>query len=110
MNREKDVEKYLREKIEGLGGMFLKFTSPGTDGVPDRIAIFPDGRLVFVELKTETGKLSPVQGYICKKLIDLDQQVCIVYGRRAAEEFMRDMRGYSVSSWIYGPEGDYEFS
>ena len=36
MEREKQIEKYLRLRIEERGGVCLKFVSPGQDGVPDR--------------------------------------------------------------------------
>ena len=51
--RERDIEKWLREKIQQLGGVAMKFTSPGNDGVPDRIAILPGGQVWFKELKKE---------------------------------------------------------
>lgn len=101
--RERTIEAWIRKKIEARGGVFLKFTSPGRTGVPDRIAIFPDGRLVFVELKTETGKLTKVQAYVCKQLIDLKQTVCIVHGMNGAKQFLEDMEDHSRASWIYGP-------
>lgn len=101
MERERDIEKWLKKEIEGLGGEFWKFTSPGRDGVPDRIALFPDGRIVFVELKTERGQLSKIQAHVCKRLIDLNQQVCIVFGMEGAREFLQDMKDHSVGSWIY---------
>ena len=34
---ERQVEKYLVDKVHNLGGIAWKFTSPGTAGVPDRI-------------------------------------------------------------------------
>ena len=52
MERERDIEKWLRQKIEQMGGIALKFTSPGNDGVPDRIAVLPGGQVWFIELKT----------------------------------------------------------
>lgn len=105
MEREKDIEAWIRRRVEDMGGQFWKFTSPGRDGVPDRIAIFPDGRLVFVELKASTGKLTKLQALMCKQLMELQQQVCIVYGMTGARIFLRDMKDHSVSSWIYGKEG-----
>ena len=42
--REREIEKWLREQIKNLGGKALKFTSPGNDGVPDRIVFLPGGR------------------------------------------------------------------
>ena len=99
--RERTIEAWIWKKIEAQGGVFLKFTSPGRTGVPDRIAIFPDGRLVFVELKTETGKLTKVQAYVCKQLIDLKQTVCIVHGMNGAKQFLEDMENHSRARWIY---------
>lgn len=61
MEDERDVEAYLRRRVEGLGGMALKFTSPGNDGVPDRVIIMPGGLVSFVETKTKGGRLSPIQ-------------------------------------------------
>ena len=41
--REREIEEWLREQIKNLGGKALKFTSPGNDGVPDRIVFLPGG-------------------------------------------------------------------
>lgn len=105
MEREKDIEAWIRREIMKLGGLFLKFVSPGNDGVPDRIAVFPDGRVVFTELKAKNGKLSAVQTYQIDRLISLHQQVCVVYGMGGAEEFLQDMREHSVDSCAYDREG-----
>lgn len=108
MKRERDIERRLRQEVGAMGGCFLKFVSPGQDGVPDRIAIFPDGRLVFVELKTEVGRLSDIQRYQIAILRELHQQVCVVYGEDGAEGFLRDMRDHVVSSMVYDAEGRHE--
>jgi uncharacterized protein YozE (UPF0346 family) len=105
-SRERDVESWLKEQVEDMGGLFWKFTSPGNDGVPDRIAMFQDGRLVFVELKARAGQLSKVQRYQLQRLIRMNQQVCIVRGRKGAEAFMHDMRSGSISCVDYGADGD----
>lgn len=44
------VEKYFLKRATDLGFMCLKFTTPGTVGVPDRLLI-RDGRTIYVELK-----------------------------------------------------------
>ena len=49
--REKDIEKILVAEVRKLGGRAYKWVSPGNDGVPDRIVIFPGKTPVFVELK-----------------------------------------------------------
>ena len=91
-----------------MGGVFYKFTSPGQDGVPDRIAIFPDGRIVFVELKATCGKLSEIQKYQISRLMSLHQQVCVVFGKEGATEFIRDMKNHVVSSVAYSAEAEYD--
>ena len=99
--REKDIEAWLKARIEKQGGLFLKFLSFGNDGVPDRIAIFPDGKIVFVELKARRGKLSAVQAYQIDRLIGLHQQVCVVYGKPGAENFLKDMEAHVCGSYVY---------
>ena len=45
--REQDIERNLTRQVKQLGGLCLKFVSPGTAGVPDRLIILPSGRVVF---------------------------------------------------------------
>ena len=59
--KEKDIENYLRTQVKKLGGIAYKFISPGNVGVPDRIIIMPNGKIYFVELKTDKGKLTELQ-------------------------------------------------
>ena len=53
---EKVIERKLRDGVKKLGGgaQCLKFESPGTSGVPDRMILLPGGRVVFVALKEGT--------------------------------------------------------
>ena len=103
--RERDIEAWLKGQVRDMGGLYLKFVSPGNDGVPDRIVIFPDGRLVFVELKTDGGKLSKVQRYQLNRLILMGQQVAVIRGMAGAEHFIRDMEKHVGSSCIYCETG-----
>lgn len=57
---EKEIEKYLIDRVKEFNGKTYKFTSPTSAGVPDRIVIFNSG-VFFVELKTPNGRLSPRQ-------------------------------------------------
>lgn len=59
--RESTIEKHLRERVEAAGGLIRKFVSPGHVGVPDRIVMWPEGVVDFVELKAPGKKLSPAQ-------------------------------------------------
>jgi len=59
--QEKYIEKKLVAAVKNMGGIALKFVSPGIDGVPDRIVLLPMGRVAFVELKASGKKMRPLQ-------------------------------------------------
>ncbi len=59
--REKYIEQKLIKAVKSMGGLCLKFISPGFDGVPDRLVLLPDGKIAFVELKAPGKKLRPLQ-------------------------------------------------
>lgn len=44
-----------------MGGIAHKFICPGMVGVPDRLILFPEGRIYFVELKAPGETLKPIQ-------------------------------------------------
>lgn len=84
---EKDIEKLFTAEIKRAGGKAFKFTSPGNDGVPDRIVMLPDGRILFVELKTDTGKLSRLQELQCRQIAELGQTVRVLHGLAEVRDF-----------------------
>lgn len=88
---EKEIERILTTEVKKLGGRAYKWVSPGNDGVPDRIVIFPDRTPVFVELKTDTGKLSALQEVQIKRLRELGQKVLVVKGIDGISQFFQDM-------------------
>ena len=59
--REKTVEQKLVSEVKKAGGICPKWVAPGFDGVPDRIAMFPGGRIAFVEVKAPGKKPRPLQ-------------------------------------------------
>lgn len=91
---EREIEKILVREVCNAGGYAYKFSSPGNDGVPDRIVIFPNKPPVFVELKTDNGKLSSLQKVQLKRLKDLGQDTYVVYGIRGVRDFFHDV-GYA---------------
>lgn len=61
---EKELEKKLVDAIKAAGGLCLKWISPGTTGLPDRIIMLPGARVAFAELKRPKGsKVGPLQKY-----------------------------------------------
>ena len=91
--RERDIESSLRRQVEKMGGKFMKFTSPGNDGVPDRIAILPGGRVWFVELKREGEKPTAVQKWQLEQLRKMGCNVALIIGKQEARAWIREVIG-----------------
>ena len=89
---EKDIEKYLIHKVSSLGGKAYKFTSPNNKGVPDRIVILPNGIIYFIELKNEKGKLSKLQEYQMKTLIELGCNCKVINSKIEVDNFIESLR------------------
>ena len=75
---EKEIEKYLREQVKLRGGVAFKFISPGNVGVPDRLVLFPNGKIIFIELKATGKKTSKIQDIQIKKIRDLGFDVYVI--------------------------------
>lgn len=95
--KEREIEKILVNEVRKLGGRAYKWVSPGNDGVPDRIVIFPGRAPVFVELKTESGKLSPLQCVQIGRLQKLGQRAEVVRGIDGLSQFFQDL-GFTETS------------
>nr|BDD47865.1 nuclease [Burkholderiaceae bacterium] len=67
--REVEVEKYLKKKVEEMGGMCMKFTS-SISGVPDRVILLPGGKVCFIEVKRKGMKPRRQQ---IKKILQIDR-------------------------------------
>lgn len=88
---EKNIELWITKKITGMGGLSLKFVSPGNSGVPDRIYILPEGRIYFVELKKEHGRLRGLQKWQRKRFLKMGCQVYVVEGLESAKRFIKEL-------------------
>lgn len=95
--KETEIEKILVHEVKKLGGIAYKWISPGNNGVPDRIVIFPGMQPVFVELKTDKGRLTALQEAQIRKLDVLGQKVAVVYGIGGLSQFFQDA-GYEETS------------
>ena len=75
---ERDIEAYLVDKVRAAGGVAMKFTSPQRRSVPDRIALLPGGRIVFVECKRPGGKPTDAQAREHARLRELGFPVIVM--------------------------------
>lgn len=87
---EKDIEGRLVREVKRLGGMALKFVSPGRAGVPDRLVLL-HGRAVFVELKAPGKKPRPLQVRIFELFAGQGFPVRVVSSPEQVDEFVREM-------------------
>lgn len=86
--REQVIESYLREQVKAIGGKAYKFVSPGNAGVPDRLVLLPDGCAVFVELKAQGRKSTPLQLKQQKQIRDLGFGVCVIDSKFDVDDFI----------------------
>ena len=78
--REKHIERKFRKAVATAGGLALKFVSPGFDGMPDRLALFPDGKCGFVEVKAPGEKPRPLQAARLSMLRKMGFKVFVLDG------------------------------
>jgi hypothetical protein len=90
MQNEKRLEQRLVKKVKELGGLCLKWVSPGTTGVPDRLVILK-GRVWLVELKDKVGKLSARQGYMIAELAKRGVFVSVIYDDEELDRFLESL-------------------
>ncbi len=81
--REKLIEQKLVQTVKSVGGIAFKFVSPGFDGMPDRLILFPNRKMAFIEVKAMGCQPRPLQirrhgmlralGFLVFVLDDADQ-------------------------------------
>lgn len=76
--RESKIETALVKHVEKCGGECIKWLTYFKAGLPDRICMLPGGRVIFVETKSASGKLSAVQKFWHARLRRLGFRVLIV--------------------------------
>lgn len=90
-NQEKNVEKKLRLGVKKLGGLCLKFVSPGTSGVFDRLILFPHKISWFIELKGTGKKLDPLQEAFKKQVEALGHSAGLIDTYEKVDQFLFEM-------------------
>lgn len=90
--REKEIEQALVKAVKARGGMCPKLTSPGMDGMPDRMVLLPQGRMSFVEVKAPEKKPRPLQVHRHEELRNLGFPVFVLDSLDQIKEIL-DERG-----------------
>jgi len=89
--KESAIEARLVRMVRDRGGLCYKFVSPGNPGVPDRIVITPGGRTIYVELKTEVGRLSNLQKWQRSELEKRGADIRVLKGLDQVKQFVEEV-------------------
>lgn len=81
------IENYLIRQSKKHGCLCYKFTSPGKNGVPDRIVI-GHGQTHFVELKSATGRLSERQKLRIQEMQKHGASVHVLNSKPQIDDFL----------------------
>ena len=92
---ERDIERYLVRRVTQLGGVAYKFVSPGRVGVADRIVLLPGGVVWFVELKTATGRLSPLQKVFAADMRRMGANYIVLRSKEEVDKWMLNRQSIS---------------
>ena len=91
--KEKIIEQKLVKAVKSMGGIAPKFTSPGFDGMPDRIVLLPGGHMAFVEVKAPGEKPRPLQLARHKLLLGLGFKVYVLDDEQQIETILVEIGG-----------------
>lgn len=89
--RESEIERRFVKEIEKRGGKAPKWVSPGNRGVPDRLAILPDGRTIYVEMKATGKHLEPLQAKWASTLRELGHEVWKIDSYADIDRFIEEV-------------------
>lgn len=88
---EKAIERKLVELVKANGGMCIKLLCDQLIGLPDRLCLFPNHRLAFIELKTTGKKPRKIQLYIHNRLRALGFRVEVIDTIKGVEQFINSI-------------------
>ena len=91
IDSEKLVERKLVELVKINNGMCIKLLCDQLIGLPDRLCLFPNHKMAFVETKTTGQKPRRIQAYMHKKLRALGFRDEVIDSVESAINFVEDI-------------------
>ncbi|MER2142161.1 MAG: VRR-NUC domain-containing protein [Eubacteriales bacterium] len=98
---EASLEAYFQNQVRLHGGMVEKLVSTRR-GIPDRLVLFPGGRMYLVELKRMGGRTSAIQEAWHARARGLGTHVAVLEGRGAVNAWLRSVFG-EIDRAVDGP-------
>lgn len=107
--RESEIERYLVDKVKDIGGLCMKWVSPGNSGVPDRIVIFDKG-VYFVELKRPEKSPRALQEEIIRRLRRQGMITFVIDNKLKVDKFIKmiDLIDYDSLRDTYSEHYGYD--
>lgn len=88
---EKAIERYLCELVKKLGGICLKYSNANMVGYPDRVVLLPEGRTIWIELKSKGRKTSKVQAIRIAQLESIGHTVYVADSKESINGIFQDL-------------------
>ena len=89
--RESALEAYLVRACRVRGYDCIKMDARTNKGIPDRLILYGYGQVVFCEVKTDRGLLSPMQMKMQEKLVSKGFKVKVVWTREDVDGLLTVM-------------------
>lgn len=77
---EQQIQSKLIKELESKGYYVIKLMKTNKNGIPDLIAIPKNSNVEFIEVKRRNGKVSPLQEYRIKELVNHGIKAIVYYG------------------------------
>lgn len=87
---EKQIETYLRKRVQDIGGRCIKMVPTYENGIPDRQVLYK-GRTIFVELKKQGKDPSKLQAVFIKELEKNGFETRVIDGKDQVDELINNL-------------------
>lgn len=77
---EFELEAKLARLVRAKGGVLYRLDPRSKKGAPDRVVVLPGRLTTFVELKTDRGRLSPIQAVELDRIRAAGGRAVVLYG------------------------------
>jgi hypothetical protein len=88
MSPERKLEAYLVDQCKKLGFLCRKVQWLGRSGAPDRVVFLPEGKTLWIELKSPAGRVSEIQRLEFGRMEKLGHDVWIAYTREQIDNLL----------------------